>query len=96
MIITLESGKYTWSFDEQSGRQEALRHDSSWRDLCGDNLTLAMGNRIAELDVALREAHRVILHEMDNGRTPYMLKAENGGKGLGYFEDVLGGVNRQS
>ncbi len=51
--------------------------------------------RNAELDAALREAHRVILHEMDNGRTPYMLKAENGGKGLGYFEDVLGGVKRQ-
>ncbi len=50
--------------------------------------------RNAELEIALREAHRVILHEMDNGRTPYMLKAENGGKGLGYFEDVLGGVKR--
>ena len=51
--------------------------------------------RIAELNAALVEAHRVILHEMDNGRTPYMLKVENGGKGLGYFEDVLGGVKRQ-
>lgn len=35
------------------------------------------------------EAHRVILHEMDSGRTPFMLKAVNGGKGLGYFESAL-------
>lgn len=34
---------------------------------------------------ALAEAHRILLHEMDNGRTPTMLQ----GVGLGYFEDVL-------
>lgn len=49
--------------------------------------------RIATLEAALTEAHRVILHEIDSGRTPYMLKAENGGKGLGYFEDVLSGIS---
>lgn len=49
--------------------------------------------RIEALEAALTEAHRVILHELDSGRTPFMLKAENGGKGLGYFEDVLSGVN---
>jgi len=48
--------------------------------------------RVSELEAALWEAHRVILHEMDNGRTPYLLKAENGGKGLGYFENVITGV----
>ena len=53
-----------------------------------------MEARIATLEAALTEAHRVILHELDSGRTPYMLKAENGGKGLGYFEDVLTGINR--
>lgn len=50
---------------------------------------LANEKRIATLEAALTEAHRVILHELDSGRTPFMLKAENGGKGLGYFEDVL-------
>ena len=55
-----------------------------------------MAAAVTNLNAALVEAHRVILHEMDNGRTPYMLKAENGGKGLGYFEDVLGGVKRPS
>jgi hypothetical protein len=93
MEIKLEGGKYIWSFNEQTGRQEAFRHDELWRDLTGDNLTLAMGERIKALEAALTEAHRVILHELDSGRTPSMLKAENSGKGLGYLEDVLSGIN---
>lgn len=94
MEIKLEEGKYFWLFDERSGRQEALHHGEPWRDLTGDNLTLAMGQRIEELEAALTEAHRVILHELDNGRTPYLLPVDNGGKGLGYFEDTLSGVTR--
>lgn len=94
MEIKLDGGKYVWLFNEQTGRQEAFRHDELWRDLCGDNLTLAMGQRIEALEAALTEAHRVILHELDNGRTPYLLPVDNGGKGLGYFEDVLAGVSR--
>ena len=58
------------------------------------NLTLAMGERIEALEAALTEAHRVILHELDSGRTPYLLKAENGGKGFGYLEDTLSGITR--
>ena len=57
-------------------------------------ITLANLNRITTLEAALTEAHRVILHELDNGRTPYLLPVDNGGKGLGYFEDVLAGINR--
>lgn len=57
-------------------------------------ITLAMEHRIEALEAALTEAHRVILHELDNGRTPYRLPVDNGGKGLGYFEDVLAGVER--
>jgi hypothetical protein len=49
---------------------------------------------IARLREAVVEAHRIILHEMDNGRTPSLLQAKNGGKGLGYFEDILSGVKR--
>jgi hypothetical protein len=49
----------------------------------------AQEHEIARLRAALAEAHMVISHEMDNGRTPYMLKRENGGKGLGYLEDAL-------
>lgn len=56
-------------------------------------LHLAEG-RIEALESTLKEAHRVMLHELDNGRTPYLLPVDNGGKGLGYFEDVLAGIER--
>lgn len=55
---------------------------------------IEMDQRIEALEAALTEAHRVILHELDSGRTPYLLPVDNGGKGLGYFEDVLAGVKR--
>lgn len=57
------------------------------------NLHLASDERIEQLEAALREAHKVILHELDSGRTPYLLPVDNGGKGLGYFEDVLAGLD---
>lgn len=55
---------------------------------------IEMQQRIEALEAALTEAHRVILHELDSGRTPYLLPVDNGGKGLGYFEDVLAGIER--
>lgn len=48
--------------------------------------------RNSELLEALKKAHEILLHEMDNGRTPSMLQ----GVGLGYFEDVIAGINRDS
>ena len=48
----------------------------------------ALEARNAELLEALKKAHEILLHEMDNGRTPSMLQ----GVGLGYFEDVICGV----
>jgi hypothetical protein len=48
-----------------------------------------MAREIAILRAALAEAHKVILYEVDNGRTPHLLKRGNGGKGLGYLEDAL-------
>ena len=50
--------------------------------------------KLNSLRDALTEAHRVILHELDSGRTPYLLPVANGGKGFGYLEDVLSGVTR--
>ncbi len=44
--------------------------------------------RIEELEEAVKKAHEILLHEMDNGRTPSMLQ----GVGLGYFEDIICGV----
>jgi hypothetical protein len=46
--------------------------------------------RNAELLEAVKKAHEILLHEMDNGRTPSMLQ----GVGLGYFEDVIAGIQR--
>jgi len=48
----------------------------------------ALETRNAELLEAVKKAHEILLHEMDNGRTPSMLQ----GVGLGYFEDVICGV----
>jgi hypothetical protein len=55
---------------------------------------LRVHDELVALREAVVEAHRIILHEMDNGRTPSRLQAKNGGKGLGYFEDILSGVKR--
>jgi len=49
----------------------------------------ALEARNAELLEALKKAHEILLHEMDNGRTPSMLQ----GVGLGYFEDVIAGID---
>ena len=57
-----------------------------------DNRVLSIGQTAQELNAlreAVVEAHRILLHELDNGRVPTMLKAEHGGKGLGYFEDLI-------
>ncbi|QDP56507.1 MAG: hypothetical protein Tp118SUR00d2C21406351_13 [Prokaryotic dsDNA virus sp.] len=45
--------------------------------------------RNAELLEAVKKAHEILLHEMDNGRTPSMLQ----GVGLGYFEDIIAGLD---
>lgn len=87
MIIKL--GEYTYIFDEQTGNQEIYRNGQLWRNETGDNFILSMAQHIEALQAVVVEAHRIILHEMDNGRTPTMLKAEHGGKGLGYFEDLI-------
>lgn len=45
----------------------------------------------AQLLEALTLAHSILLHEMDNGRTPTQLQ----GVGLGYFEDVIAGLDAE-
>ena len=50
----------------------------------------ALEARNTQLLEAVKKAHEILLHEMDNGRTPSMLQ----GVGLGYFEDIICGVNR--
>ena len=55
---------------------------------CPDMLLHAV-ERNAELLEAVKKAHEILLHEMDNGRTPSMLQ----GVGLGYFEDIIAGID---
>ena len=47
--IDLENGKYTYVF-EDSGRQYALRHGESWRDLTGDKFVFCLAYRVHELE----------------------------------------------
>ena len=55
---------------------------------CPDMLLFAV-ERIEALEKAVKLAHSILLHEMDNGRTPTQLQ----GVGLGYFEDVIAGLD---
>lgn len=63
-------------------------------DIKLSELLTAGAERIEELEAAVREALAVFNSELDIGRTPYALKVTNGGKGLGYFEDILAGVSK--
>ncbi len=45
--------------------------------------------RLQELQAAVELAHAIFLDEIDNGHTPRLLTAANGGPGLGYFEDII-------
>ena len=94
--IKLDNGKYEYLF-EGNGYQCVFRHGELWRDLTGDGFTLSMAQHVetlearnAELLEAVKKAHEILLHEMDNGRTPSMLQ----GVGLGYFEDVIAGIEK--
>lgn len=45
--------------------------------------------RLNELQQALADMKAIVLHEIENCRTPETLPVENGGKGLGHFEGIL-------
>ena len=49
MNITLDNGKYT-VVCKDNGSLEALRYGEPWRDLTGDNLILALCQRIEKLE----------------------------------------------
>lgn len=87
MIIKLE--EYTYIFDVGNGNQEIYRNGQLWRNETGDNFILAMAQRIEVLEEAVKEAHRIILHEINEGLTPTLLETKHGGKGFGYFEDLI-------
>lgn len=49
MKISLENGKYTWIFDEQTGSLKCLRYDAAWRDETGDKAIYALMVKVEEL-----------------------------------------------
>lgn len=59
-----------------------------------DDKAMRLEEVVTELNrlyTALERALSILLHEMDNGRTPTMLR----NVGLGYFEDVLSGLDAE-
>ncbi len=72
--ITICDGKYTVLVPEESewGKEnfECLRHGEPWRDLCGDNMVLALCQEIGHLQDACRsmlelEERRMYEHSDD-------------------------------
>ena len=86
--VTLRGANYTRLYSMNSQLQARVERDrlESERKKRAELTTLEARN--AELLEAVKKAHEILLHEMDNGRTPSMLQ----GVGLGYFEDVISGV----
>lgn len=80
---------YDAGYDD--GRNEKDHDPLSHHSVCDViDQTYDVTRRNAELLEAVKKAHEILLHEMDNGRTPSMLQ----GVGLGYFEDIICEVNR--
>ena len=57
--ITIYDGKYRVIMDDNN-RLYALRYGEPWRDLCGDNLILALVQEIANLKQDLIDAELII------------------------------------
>lgn len=54
--VAVADGKYRVTFVR--GKLTAYRYDEIWRDLTGDNLVLALAQRIEELEKQLNEVSR--------------------------------------
>jgi hypothetical protein len=61
--IELENGKYTIIEDLDNREFKALRYGEDWRNLIGDNLILALVQKIEEMDAELtaKEFNHVLL-----------------------------------
>lgn len=60
ITISLENGKYTYSF-LHNGVQLCYRHGEPWRDLTGDNLVLAMAQKIKELEMEVEKQRGILV-----------------------------------
>lgn len=82
--------KYTLNYASKSQADVSIyegNKELNVKETLGVITTLEARN--AQLLEALTLAHSILLHEMDNGRTPTQLQ----GVGLGYFEDVIEGLD---
>lgn len=82
--------KYTLNYASKSQADVSIyegNKELSVKETLGVINTLEARN--AQLLEAVKLAHSILLHEMDNGRTPTQLQ----GVGLGYFDDVIAGLD---
>ena len=69
--MRIELGKYTYLFDEFTGKSEALRNNLPWKDTCGDNLLLAMAMKIEELEaesIDQEETIQMLMNDLYDGK----------------------------
>lgn len=62
ITYTSKDNKYKVTFDEKTGKLVAYRYGEPWRDLCGDNLVLAMLSHINALEEELG-----VIYGLDEG-----------------------------
>lgn len=55
IYITLNDGKYEYTFNAKEGTQVIKRNGQPWRDETGDNLLLEMAQRIDQLEDEVAE-----------------------------------------
>ena len=60
MKVKLENGKYLYIFDEVIGSSTVFLNGAIWKDTTGDELLLAMAQRINELEEELDVAINII------------------------------------
>ena len=56
MVVTCGDGKYTWEFDETSGKLTCLRNGEKWRDETGDGAILALLQHASDLQEKIQMA----------------------------------------
>ena len=58
---TFDNGKYEVQAADDGSSLKAYRHGEFWQNMIGDNLTVAMLNRIDELSDKIKEQGQIIL-----------------------------------
>ena len=64
IIIELEDGKYSYTFDSKTGTQTVTRNGEVWSNETGNNFLLAMAMKIEELSSTINFYEDVL---KDNG-----------------------------